>query len=84
MLAGKEIFVRCPPKETDNMKRALGIPTTVIHAVKSDNVDGTEVQPLANYLIKVRYSGGDGGDAFVLVEGQGSVVHDGLIIIWRV
>lgn len=65
-------------------KRASGIPTTVIHAVKSDDVDGTEVQPLANDLIEVRNSGGDGGDALILVKGQGSVVHDGLVIIWRV
>lgn len=60
------------------------IPTTVIHAVKSDDVDGTEVQPLADYLIKIRDGGGDGGNALILVEGQRSVVHDGLIIIWRV
>lgn len=71
-------------KKQYSTKRPSGIPTTVIHAVKSDDVDGTEVQPLANDLIKVRDGGGDGGDALVLVEGQGSVVHDGLIIIWRV
>lgn len=66
------------------IKRTSGIPTTVIHAVKSDNVNSTEVQPLSNDLIKVRDSGGDGRDALILVEGQGSVVHDGLIIIRRV
>lgn len=65
-------------------KRASGILTTVIHAVKSDDVDSTEVQPLANDLIEVRNCGGDGGDALILVKGQGSVVHDGLVIIWRV
>jgi len=58
--------------------------TTVVHAVESGDVYSTEVQPLANDLIERRYGGGDGGDAVVLVEGQRPVVHDGLIIIWRV
>lgn len=66
------------------MYRTSVVPTTVIHAVKPDNVNSTEVQPLANDLIKVRDGGGDGWDALILVEGQGSVVHDGLIIIWCV
>lgn len=55
--------------------------TTVVHAVESGDVYSTEVQPLANDFIKIRYGGGDCGDTFVLVEGQWSVVHDGLIII---
>lgn len=58
--------------------------TTVIHAVEPGNIYSTEVQPLANDLVKKWYGGGDRGDAFILVEGQRSVVHDGLIIIRRV
>lgn len=64
-----------------DMQGTSAIPTTVIHAVKSDDVNSTKVQPLTNDLIKVRDGGGDGGDALILVEGQGSVVHDGLVII---
>lgn len=55
--------------------------TTVIHAIESSDVYFTQVQPLANDLIKVGYGGGDCGDAIVLVEGEWSVVHDRLIII---
>lgn len=28
--------------------------------------------------------GGDGGDGFVLIEGEGSVMHDGLVVVRRV
>lgn len=66
------------------MQGASGSPTTVIHAVQSDDVNSAEVQPLADDVVKVGDGGGDGGDALILVEGQGSVVHDGLVIIWGV
>lgn len=58
--------------------------TTVIHAVEPGDIHRTEVQPLADDIIKVRYGGGDGWDAGVLVEGQRPVVHDGLVVIRRV
>lgn len=41
VLAGKENLVSYPPEE--RVQRGTGIPTTVIHAVKSDDVDGTKV-----------------------------------------
>lgn len=55
--------------------------TTVVHAVEPGNVHFTEVHPLADDVIKVWYGGGDGGEAFVLVERKRSVVHDGLIVV---
>lgn len=71
-------------KQNRKPKEREEILTTVVHAVQPGDVYSTEVLPLANYLIKVRYGGGDSGNALILVEGQWSVVHDGLIIIRRV
>lgn len=58
--------------------------TTVVHAVEPADVYSAEVQTLAYDLIEIGYAGGNRGDAVVLVEGQRPVVHDGLVIIWRV
>lgn len=58
--------------------------TTVIHAVEPGDIHSTEVKPLADDVIEIWYGGGNRGGAFVLVERQRPVVHDGLIVIRRV
>ena len=58
--------------------------TTVVHAVESGQVGGAEVEPLANEGVEGRDGGGDGGRRGVLVEGEGAVVHDGLVVVGRV
>ncbi len=55
--------------------------TTVVHAVEPFDVSSTEVKSLANDIIKIGNGGYDCGYAWIYVEGQGSVVHDRLIII---
>lgn len=55
--------------------------TTLILAVKPLQVDRAEVQPLTNDIVEGGDSGGDGGDVGLLVEGQRSVVHDGLVVV---
>lgn len=39
---------------------------------------------MANDVVELWDFGGDGGDGFVLIEGERSVVHDGLVVIRRV
>lgn len=58
--------------------------TTLVLAVQSLQVDCTEVQALANDVVESWDGRGDGGDAGVLIKGEGAVVHDGLIIVRRV
>lgn len=74
LLVGLEEDVNQQP--LSNLWHVKVILTTVIHAVEPGDVNSTEVKPLANDLIEVRYGGGDCGDALILVEGQWPVVHD--------
>lgn len=79
-----DVGLKTRSKSKTEKQKKEEIPTTVVHAIKPDDVFSAEVLPLANHIIKVRYGGGDRGNALVLVEGQWSVVHNGLTIIRRV
>lgn len=60
------------------------IHTTVIHPVEPQGVHLTKVKVLANDVVELWDFGGDGGNGFILVEGEGSVMHDGFIVVRRV
>lgn len=60
------------------------IRTAVVHSVEPEGVHLAEVQVLANDVVELRDFGGDGGDGFVLIEGEGPVMHDGLVVVRRV
>lgn len=55
--------------------------TAVVHPVEPEGVQLAEVKVLTNNVVELRDLGGDGWDRVVLVEGEGSVVHDGLVVI---
>lgn len=68
-------------RETDQHRN---IRTAVVHPVEPEDVHLAEVEVLANDIVELWDFGGDSGDGFVLIEGEGPVMHDGLVVIRRV
>ncbi len=60
------------------------IHTAVVHPVEPESVQLTEVKVLANDVVELWYFGGDSGGRIILIECEGSIVHDRLIVVWRV
>lgn len=60
------------------------IRTAVVHSVEPEGVQLTEVEVLADDVVELWDLGGDRGDGFVLIEGEGPVMHDGLVVVGRV
>lgn len=57
------------------------IHTAVVHPVEPEGVQLAEVEVLANDVVELWDFGGDGGNGFVLIEREGPVMHDGLIVV---
>lgn len=55
--------------------------TAVVHAIESEDIHLTEVEVLSNNVVELWDFGGDGGDRFVLIEGERPIVHDRLIVV---
>lgn len=55
--------------------------TAVVHAIESEDVHLTEVKVLSNDVVELWDFGGDGGDRFVLIEGERPIVHDRLVVV---
>lgn len=60
------------------------IHTAVVHPVEPEGVHLAEIKVLANNIVELWDFGGDSGDGFILIEGEGPVVHDGLIVVCSV
>lgn len=57
------------------------IHTAVVHAVEPESVHLAEVEVLANDVDEFWDFCGDGGNGFILVEGEGPVMHDGFVVV---
>lgn len=63
------------------MLESVQILTAVVHPVEPEGVHLTEVEVLTNDVVKLWDFGGDGGDGFILIEGERPVMHDRLVVV---